>query len=73
MYCLDWNDDIPFEIVGEKVADDDYARLEVMLNPCNYLHTQLGYQDDSIHPECVEGLQEQIEYMGQSNLIVYLN
>ena len=73
MFCLDWNDDTPFELVGEKVADDDYARLEVIFVPCNYLHTQLGYDGDSVHPECVGSKEEQIAHMGQSNLVVYLN
>ena len=43
MYCIDWNDDEPFEIIGESSHDDDYARIDVILSPCNYLHTELGY------------------------------
>ena len=73
MFCLDWNDDIPFELVGEKAVDDNYARLEVIFTPCNYLHSQLGYDGDSIHPECIGGKEEQIKYLRQSNLIVYMN
>ena len=53
MYCIDWNDDDPFELIGESSHDDDYARIDVTLTPCNYLHTMLDYQDDSISPECI--------------------
>ena len=73
MFCIDWNDDDPFEIIGESTHDDDYARIDVIVTPCNYLHTLLGYQGDSIHPECVGDLQEQIEYMGASHVLVLLN
>ena len=53
MYCIDWNDDDPFELIGESSQDDNYARIDVTLTPCNYLHTMLDYQDDSISPECI--------------------
>ena len=57
MFCLDWNDDEPFELIGNSI-DDNYTRLEIVLVPCNYMHTQLGYQDDSINPECIGDLEE---------------
>ena len=57
MFCLDWNDAIPIEIQGTEI-DDDYARLEVNLVPCNYMHTMLNYQGDSIHPQCEGDLEE---------------
>ena len=56
MLCLDWDDDEPIELIGTSI-DDDYTRLEVVLTPCNYKHTQLGYQGDSISPECVTDLE----------------
>ena len=53
MFCVDWNDvNEPFDIKGSD-EDDDHSRIEVMLVPCNYMHTELGYQGDSISPECI--------------------
>ena len=49
MFCIDWNDEDPIEIIGEEF-DDDYTRFEAVLVPCNYLHTMLDYQGDSISP-----------------------
>ena len=72
MLCIDWTDVDPIEITGYEY-DSDYTRLEVILTPCNYLHTMLDYQEDSIHPECIQNLDEQIKYMGQPTLLVYMN
>ena len=73
MYCIDWNDDEPFEIIGESAHDQDYARLDVILSPCNYLHTELGYQGDSIRSDCIGDYQEQIEYVGASHVLALIN
>ena len=72
MFCIDWNDDDPFELLGRQ-QDDEYTRLEVLLNPCNYKHTMLGYQEDSIHPECVADLEEQMEYLGACQMLILVN
>ena len=45
MFCLDWKDDDPFELLGA-LRDDDFIRFDIVLNPCNYLHTMLDYKDD---------------------------
>ena len=39
--CPEWNDDEPLNLIGDE-NDDDYTRLEVVLLPCNYVHTMLG-------------------------------
>ena len=57
MLCIDWTDDNPIEIQG-RFQDKDYTRLEVILLPCNYIHTMLGYNEDSISPECIANLDE---------------
>ena len=58
MYCIDWDDvDAPIEIMGDE-AEDNYTRFEAVLVPCNYIHTEMGYDKDSIHPECVPSLDE---------------
>lgn len=53
MYCLEPDADI--EIYGNE-RGGDYQRLEIVLVPCNYVHSYLGYEDDSIHPDCVADL-----------------
>ena len=57
LLCLDWNDDDPIEIIGYE-NDDDYARLEAVIVPCNYVHTMMGHEGDSIHPECIKSLEQ---------------
>ena len=49
MFCFDWKADEPIELIGDS-HDDDYTRLEVLVVPCNYLHTMLDYQEDTISP-----------------------
>ena len=56
MLCLDWNDNKPLEIGGRE-NDINYTRLDIVLAPCNYLHTMLDYKDDTISPECIEDLE----------------
>ena len=58
MLCVDWNDpNVPIKIKGDEV-NDNYQRFEAGLYPCNYVHTRLGWDGDSIHPECVQSLEE---------------
>ena len=54
MFCIDWNDD-PIE-VGGLFTEADYSRLEVVLVPCNYLHTDLGFEGDYVSSECIRDL-----------------
>ena len=72
MYCVDWKEDEPFELFGT-YEEDDYQRFDAILTPCNYLHTMHDYQGDSVSPECVGDLTEQVKYLGPSHAIVYLN
>ncbi len=55
MYCLDRNQLEGIEIYGDE-KNQNYARLEILLLPCNYLHTELGWTEDTIHPECIGDL-----------------
>ena len=43
----------------------------MLLLPCNYLHTDTGYTGDSIHPECIDDLEKQKEYLGALDWKVY--
>ena len=58
MLCIDWNDaEQPIKIKGEEEFDN-YQRLEAVLVPCNYVHSNFVGYDDSIHQECVPSLEE---------------
>ena len=70
MYCLDKDQMEGLEVYGVE-NNKNHARLELMLLPCNFLNTQFGYSEDFIHPECVEDLTEQLEYLGPLNLMTY--
>ena len=54
--CLDWNDEKPFEIGGRE-TDINYTRLDIVMSPCNYLHTMLEYKDDTVSPDCITDLE----------------
>ena len=43
------------------------------MTPCNYLHTAIGYDADSINSECVPSLEEQVKYVGQSHWLMLVN
>ena len=68
MFCLDWSEDI--SIYGNE-RNDNYQRIELVLVPCNYLHTHLGFEGDTIHPDCVANLDEQIDYLGPIEFLMY--
>ena len=38
MLCIDWNDNDPILLLGSEL-DNEYTRLELIFNPCNYIHT----------------------------------
>ena len=56
MFCIDWNDDDPYEIKGYEF-DDTYTNLDIVMVPCNYIHTMHGYEGDYVSSECVGDLQ----------------
>ena len=53
MICIDWQDDDPYQIRGQEFFDDEYIYLDIVLVPCNYVHTMEGYGGDSISSECI--------------------
>ena len=57
MFCLDDPDEGEEEhIVYGNENNENFQRIEVVLLPCNYVHTYMGYKEDSIHPECIGDL-----------------
>ena len=65
LWCFDF-DALADELAvwGGGESDASYQRIEFVLVPCNYLHTQFGYEGDSIHEECNHSLEAQQEYLG---------
>ena len=61
MFCIDADETI--RIYGNE-NNNNYQRIEILLTPCNYLHTHLGYEGDSVHPDCIADLDQQMEYLG---------
>ena len=39
--------------------------------PCNYIHTHLGWDKDSIADVCIDNLEKQIEYLGPLDFMIY--
>ena len=60
-------------VVSPNEKNDEYQRIEVVLVPCNYLHTHLGYTGDSIDENCVADLESQIEYLGPLDFMIYFS
>lgn len=70
MFCIDPTEEL--HIYGNEKSYN-YQRLELIITPCNYLHTHLGYEGDSIHPECIADLDKQKEYLGPIDLMLYFS
>ena len=68
-YCIDWDDDNPFEIYGQQTGLN-YQRLEVILVPCNYVHKEFGETGDYVRDECQSDLESQKEYLGNLRVII---
>ena len=65
LYCLDW--DIvggQIEIYGFSTSVEDYQMFTFDLVPCNYIHSFLGYQNDSIVEGCIPDRKAQETYLG---------
>ena len=58
MYCFDWSggEDGDLVIYGNEKGDE-YQRVEIVLVPCNYLHTKWDYTEDTISDKCVANLK----------------
>ena len=54
MFCVDLDE---LSIYGNE-RNLNYQRIELLFVPCNYLHTHLGYEGDSIDPACVADLNK---------------
>ena len=57
--------------VGGDEAGGNYQTLEVLMVPCNYIHT--SGPAVNIPKECIADLDKQIEYMGPLEMVLYVN
>ena len=76
MYCLDWKEEPVNGINGLSVFGNEkngnYQRIEIVLLPCNYLHTSLGGGTvDIVSKNCNADLDAQIEYLGPLEIVLY--
>ena len=71
MFCLDWDNEDLLLYGDEKKSEYTYQRIEFDMTPCNYLHTHLGFEGDTIHDACIYDLDEQIENLGSLNFVLY--
>ena len=55
--CLDWSDDNPYLIYGQE-PNANYAALEVILAPCNYLHKEISEVGLAATDECISDPEE---------------
>ena len=55
MFCVDYEKlDEDLTIWGQGLTiEDTFKRLELIMTPCQYLHTYTGYEGDSIHKDCI--------------------
>ena len=56
MFCIEWDADEPIKIGGEWESDT-YTNLDIVLTPCNYLHTLSDNYEDSVSSECILDLE----------------
>ena len=71
LYCVD-------PLGAELVIFGDYGLpdhklLEIILVPCNYVHTVDGYTEDFIADECIADLEQQRAHLGPINFQLYIN
>ena len=72
-YCLDWEEENPFVIYGSE-TDGNYQRVELFLLPCSMVGSDLNQVErEPNSPNCNPNLEDQINYVGQSNLLVLVN
>lgn len=60
-------------MIGGEYEDDNYTELDIIMAPCNYVHTMYGYTEDSVHPECYTNLKRQWDYVGPSQWLFLMN
>ena len=70
LYCLDWQRD--GDILESWGAEnwDEYQRVEFVVFPCNYRHTEMIDIGDVVSDECIADKAAQQKYLGNLNVVV---
>ena len=75
-YCLDWDDEDPFELYGTfgtSSTTSTFQMLEFNVMPCNIKHTEVNPEGlFTVSEECITDLEEQIEYLGRTPIFQIL-
>ena len=61
------------KIFGNWRDPSKYQRLEFILTPCNYIYTLNGYDQDTVTDECIEDLEQQEEYLGNMQIVIFMS
>ena len=62
-------------LFGGGLEEDEFYRLEIIVAPCNYIHSHLGTEseeDGYESDQCKPGLKAQTEYTGPLDIIIYV-
>lgn len=71
LMCLDkWEDDF---FIGGEYSSSLYSSLDLIMAPCNYIHHEISDWGDTVAPECIPDQQQQLEYMGPLDVVIYMN
>ena len=70
LFCVDWDDDNPFVLQGNE-NNFSFATIDILLLPCNYVHSDYGDIGDFVHKDCIANKRAQEEYLGNINAIIY--
>ena len=74
LFCLDWdNIEIGDIAVWGVSNDDNYQRWEFVLLPCNYVHKEFGDGNDTVHEQCNSNHDDQMAYLGNMNVVMYVS
>ena len=71
LLCIDWSV-AEAEIYGTQ-SSGVYGTLDIVAMPCNMDLRRFGIEDPRIDPECKWDLEDQINYLGPPDLLVYEN
>ena len=49
LLCIDWTDDLYLQ---GTYSDERFSTIDIVMLPCNYIHTNLGFKDDKVSDKC---------------------
>ena len=58
LFCLDPPNKPKDFVINGNENSSEFRYFELLLLPCNYLHAEFGFTEDTIHPECIADLDK---------------